>query len=308
MQIGKINDFYRIYLEDYVYTYIKQLEQTDSSKRIKIYLFGRQEHQQNEINFYIYGAADSEKGVLSIQHDFFSQFEILGIMHIYKEEKEITLQNGITFQANGFFVFYEQNLAMQSFLIYTYQENVKQKNEESNKKIDVKERLVHKNVSNKEKKTIAGNRALYAATYSMAIVVCIIAITAINRYDKLQGFNNDFLEAANMEDVLVSEYSVEESFYIEETHELESIEEELSTDLWEETLQTPEEEPSTMETEQSVEQPTEAYTEYEIMQGDSLAKICRKIYGDETKLKEICNINQIEDPDHIKQGQKILLP
>lgn len=48
--------------------------------------------------------------------------------------------------------------------------------------------------------------------------------------------------------------------------------------------------------------------EYLIKQGDNLLRILRSYYGDESKLAEICDINNIVDPDNIQVGQKILLP
>ena len=45
-----------------------------------------------------------------------------------------------------------------------------------------------------------------------------------------------------------------------------------------------------------------------IEKGDTLNKISIKIYGDTGKVKEICDLNKIKDPDDIKYGQKILLP
>ncbi|MDE5932441.1 MAG: LysM peptidoglycan-binding domain-containing protein, partial [Lachnospiraceae bacterium] len=47
---------------------------------------------------------------------------------------------------------------------------------------------------------------------------------------------------------------------------------------------------------------------YKIEKGDTLYKISIKIYGDTGKVKEICELNKIKDPDNIKYGQKILLP
>lgn len=48
--------------------------------------------------------------------------------------------------------------------------------------------------------------------------------------------------------------------------------------------------------------------EYLIKQGDNLLRILRSYYGDESKLAEICDINNIADPDNIQVGQTILLP
>lgn len=47
---------------------------------------------------------------------------------------------------------------------------------------------------------------------------------------------------------------------------------------------------------------------YQIEKGDTLYKISIKLYGDTSKVDEICELNQITDPDNIKYGQKILLP
>ena len=47
---------------------------------------------------------------------------------------------------------------------------------------------------------------------------------------------------------------------------------------------------------------------YQIEKGDTLYTISIKLYGDTSKVNEICELNQIKDPDNIKYGQKILLP
>lgn len=47
---------------------------------------------------------------------------------------------------------------------------------------------------------------------------------------------------------------------------------------------------------------------YLIQKGDSLIRILRTYYGDESLLDEVCNMNQIADPDNIQVGQTILLP
>lgn len=47
---------------------------------------------------------------------------------------------------------------------------------------------------------------------------------------------------------------------------------------------------------------------YVVKKGDSLAGIARKFYGSSSKVKEICSVNGIEDPDQIRPGQNILLP
>lgn len=48
--------------------------------------------------------------------------------------------------------------------------------------------------------------------------------------------------------------------------------------------------------------------EYYVEKGDSLAKISRKFYGTSSRVKDICQLNDIKNPDKIEQGQKLLLP
>lgn len=47
---------------------------------------------------------------------------------------------------------------------------------------------------------------------------------------------------------------------------------------------------------------------YLIQKGDSLIRILRTYYGDESLLDEVCSMNHIADPDNIQVGQTILLP
>lgn len=47
---------------------------------------------------------------------------------------------------------------------------------------------------------------------------------------------------------------------------------------------------------------------YAIQKGDTLLNICRQRYGSDSRLQEICALNNIENADDIKIGQIILLP
>lgn len=47
---------------------------------------------------------------------------------------------------------------------------------------------------------------------------------------------------------------------------------------------------------------------YIVQKGENLAAISRKIYGDTTRMEEICAKNSIENSDQIYAGQKLILP
>ena len=53
-----------------------------------------------------------------------------------------------------------------------------------------------------------------------------------------------------------------------------------------------------------------SFREYRVQKGDTLSGICKEVYGSgsEAKMKEICEINGLENADFIYEGQKLLLP
>ncbi len=50
------------------------------------------------------------------------------------------------------------------------------------------------------------------------------------------------------------------------------------------------------------------YVSYTIQKGDTLLDICRRECGSESLLQQVCQLNNIDNPDEIKIGQIILLP
>ena len=53
--------------------------------------------------------------------------------------------------------------------------------------------------------------------------------------------------------------------------------------------------------------PTE-YTRYIVQSGDTLAKVCREVYGSVELLYYVCELNQLKDVDSIYVGQELILP
>lgn len=60
--------------------------------------------------------------------------------------------------------------------------------------------------------------------------------------------------------------------------------------------------------EPAVEEAAAQPVSYTIKEGDTLIAISVRNYGNDAKVSEICSLNQIDNPDDIKVGQKILLP
>ena len=67
-------------------------------------------------------------------------------------------------------------------------------------------------------------------------------------------------------------------------------------------------EPTVEPTVEPTAEPTVEPVSYTIQRGDTLIGICLSRYGSDDKVREICNLNGITNPDDIKVGQKIFLP
>ena len=65
------------------------------------------------------------------------------------------------------------------------------------------------------------------------------------------------------------------------------------------------EEESTGQTQAEKKNEQDAYI---VCKGDTLTGISLRIYGTENRVKEICKLNRIQNPDAIQIGQKIMLP
>ena len=47
---------------------------------------------------------------------------------------------------------------------------------------------------------------------------------------------------------------------------------------------------------------------YIVRRGDTMTDICIRQYGSDARVAEVCALNNIGDPDDIKEGEKIFLP
>lgn len=47
---------------------------------------------------------------------------------------------------------------------------------------------------------------------------------------------------------------------------------------------------------------------YIVRKGDTMTDICIRQYGSDARVAEVCALNNINDPDDIKEGEKIFLP
>ena len=302
----------------------------------------REHFQGREAILVVYNDLEKEEGVYLTLDGFLRKQE--GYFIYY--EKNQKMQEYLVTKNEGKSVEKEAvvpDQAIQSFRKII--ENKKPKKEESipeTPKADIPKIKQKEDVGQPKIKTL---HFLYTASTFLVLTILVIGVTMINNYDKMKEMEETMARMTENMQVSGTVVSVEETESEEipmketiidvrtgETEILNGIltESEMSTetetDVTEANATVTEsgilDEASVVSSEAepvvSVEAETASYeasapvhvsqASYTIKFGDTLADICSRYYGTTEKLQEICDLNNIEDPNSIMPGQKLVLP
>lgn len=253
-----------------------------------------------------------------------------------KEEKYFIHKYKDLMECQGHYVFYEKNVEMQDYMIASRKKMGMTPSEIIEDTVTKNFRSVIREKMDKgDQKT--RSRYVYAFSTFLVLLVLVIGVTMINNYDKMRDAGLSLSQlgdgASDLEDEEVVETigNIVQSEMEDDTEgteaptdqeQLETLPEDETFTENQETLegqegqaenpsenetegQTENQEGSTSEEPQNDSETAEVYT---VQKGDTLAVISRKIYGDSSKVKEICELNGLEDGNLIFIGQKLMLP
>ncbi len=359
---GEKEEKYQLYVEDYVMSYLKNYRTTDRGN----FFYG--ERKPKEKKYYIYGAGRQR------QISYFEKYELLDeITCRYVMDMPVfsIRENSGTYELSGYYIFYQSNDAMQSYMVEQRKNAESERKEEDKNRAYIKSRpqniedikgrdqfqkkpyIQKKTKPQNAGKSRMGNNErseegkmghglMTLQLSAIFIVIAAIAINSTNSYDKLKELGQSAVEvffvlenqeaSENGEDVVKTEGNDETSKetvlrltdldekFAEENNAAKA-EEEKDADASETEIKEGDsvqntdgtddgnKESDTEGTSSSEQAFSRNITEYyRIEKGDTLYTISIKIYGDSSKVAEICELNQITNPDHIEYGQKILLP
>jgi hypothetical protein len=283
-----------LYIEDYVHTFMHNLTQ-NAKNAIKISLFGNCTEENGVLRFVISGV-----GVGKADASFFPSCNYLcNAIITKKREKENNLRlelysRGVISVIEDYYIYYDQNEEMQNYLINWNSRNTQEA------KTKVKE------CDSEEAKVSFMWNIMNALCLGFLVCFMAYGIITINNYSKMQSLQSSidycmkildsqlaYDEESTIEDIALKDIAIEDIATIEEsTIEGTSIEE---TSIEE-------------NTEKSVETINKEIPQYYIVQqGDTLRSICYEIYGDYDYIEKVCLWNDIDDPNNILCGQKLLL-
>lgn len=192
-QMGKITGENRVYIEDYVYTYLNELKKDNNGLPVRVALYGHA-FSREDIHFYlIYGAScimdemeygrDQEK----IGKAFFSEYSLIGYVNIYEKQK-------LPGTEEGCYVFYESNEAMQNYMLSCY----KRQNRMEEKKQAVRQILAARSETGKNSVLIGIREILRKTLFCITIMLAAMAAAIISNYRCMYDFTMMAVRALQM--------------------------------------------------------------------------------------------------------------
>ena len=353
-QIGSPNPYHRIYIEDYVITYLNKLALPSNTYSRGAILLGTYKKAEDYQVLFISGAVEAQNLELDLDEtvftnatwshiyegikNYFPELEVVGwflsrmgfsveinekilkthldnfpgvdktlymIDSLENEDAFYLFEQGGLRRQAGYYVYYEKNEAMQSYLL-SQKETEQDNEEEAGGKIIERDQALlksyreamEKRQDKRENKGVVG--ILYSISCLLTIAILAIGITIINNYDKMK----DMEGAVNH----LVEYFKEEKEYIAEDKEIETVivRSNLTTEQETTTKEIEEETKETAQTIPAMSQGVATY--YTVKEGDTLMSISKKMYHSTKYVELIKKANEITDENKIFPGDKIVIP
>lgn len=371
-QVGSPSMKHKIYIEDYVVTYLTKLAMPSNTYSRGAILLGKVRKTKEGVYIFIKGALEAQNFELDLDetvftnenwadiyeqiHKFFPELEIVGwfvsrlgfstdlndkiikthsnyfagqykvlymIDSLEEEDTFYLFDNGSLKKQRGYYIYFEKNEEMQSYMI-AKKEETKPKIRERSNVIDRDQAVIHsfrKTLSNKPKQKVATTIVdqkskkketgfFYTASTFLTVAILAVGITVINNYDKMlilestvnqmekeiKGESEEVI--ANVPAEMEEETTVMDTEAEVTTQELEVIEEIQEMKSTESAEQTKAEETIS----------NQIVTYYIVKEGDTMIGISKKMYKSENYVKNILKANKLKEEDKIFPGQKIVIP
>lgn len=368
-QIGETNPHCRIYVEDYVISYVKQINQHACDKMLAVALYGIRKEEEGVTYLFLYGACKLnflqrecrhlsqavQQEIEKQRRKYFPEYIFLGYRLLDGEMVEgfHICEQDVCRYVEGYARFYEKNDSMLSFMLEDRQgetkpeelnqekyDAVKKRQEERRALADAKEWRAPKLQGWPFWKKTEGNqgadklRNMKLTAAAVFVLLCVAGLSVMSDGERMKDLRTaaerlmdgmtkqqlpDAVEVANnsaQTGVIVAEDKLTDAILKENAAAGKSTGEPAeSTDMASESpipevTQQPTAEPTQEPTPEPepAEAAAPAPVSYTVQRGDTLIGICIRQYGSASRLSEICTLNNISNPDNIKEGATILLP
>lgn len=180
-QMGKVTGENRVYIEDYVYTYLNELKKEKNSLPVRVALYGHAFCRENIHYYLIYGASgiveemENGRDQEEIGKLFFGEYSLIGYVNIYEKQS-------LPGTEEGCYIFYESNEAMKNYMLSCF----KRKNRPKEK---TAAEGYEKRQSGEGRFSFSCIRELLWKTFlSLTVMLTATAVTAIDNYRCMYDF------------------------------------------------------------------------------------------------------------------------
>lgn len=345
-QVGNPGIKRKIYMEDYVVTYLSKLALPSNVDARGAILLGNVRKSKDEITVFISGALEAQNFELDLNEtmftnenwaniyneirEYFPDLFIVGwfvsrlgfstelngkiiqthnnyfagdnkvlymIDALENEDDFYLYENGGLKRQKGYYIYYEKNDAMQSYMIKKQKNNKKLRENEILLKRDQKIVESYRKVVENRKKNISRKKGdkqeskfYYVASTFLVMAILAVSVTIFNRYDKMV-----LLEATlgRTTEIVEVEENTEEKIK-ESTEKSEKSTEHIGE--------------STLVEKSDESQEEMVATYYVVKEGDTLNAISKKMFQSTNYVEDILSINHMSKETPIYPGQKIKIP
>ena len=260
---------------------------------------------------------DLEDAVVKLHKKSFPRENSVFIMKdpVEQEEKYFVHQMNDLLEISGHYTYYEKNPCMQNYMIAARRKNGVSPSEtvEDRAAQDFRNMVRSRGSRTHQKKN---NRLMYVASSILILVAVIMGVTTLNNFGKMKAVQKVMSQASS---AVLQENNTEEvqpvSGEVTETSNEGDVEKQEETPPSEKDASDPEIKQEEEKTDDIVQEQESTEGEgdssegvYVVEQGDTLAIISKKAYGDVSHVDSICRMNGITDGNLIYVGQKLLLP
>ena len=235
-QIGEAGKGKKVYLEDYVVTYLHQVEaavllgetwEKDGSKYIfihgaiqvedtefgediweQVYRDAREYFEDSEVLGWSMQMTEpptsSDQRVNRIFKSYFDREDTVLLLYEPMEKEDVIFaeENGVLKKAGGYYIYYDKNKSMQEYMVRKNEGKSVEKEEKITDRAIKSFRKIseeRKNGQEKEKgpeRQTRSPRFIYAASTFLALTILVLGVTMISNYDKMKDMEMQISDMA----------------------------------------------------------------------------------------------------------------
>lgn len=215
VQIGKPDKVHKIFVEDYVVSYIKQLNKKCDGRAVGLALYGKFYEEDGCKYYFLYGATQIEglehrgpylsqnekEEIESIGQKYFDGYEFLAWCNVKGEPVDcfyvLVQQKGVAVE--GYACFYEKNESMLNYMLFIGEKEKEPEPEKTEEKkpargewvaidyVKAAEKNAMKSPVPKPKNAMKKKTEyMKMAAAAVFLVLCVVGITTFNDYEKME--------------------------------------------------------------------------------------------------------------------------